>query len=684
MAIGLSRRLRFLWRRMSRVDVIALAVLIAFSLEWIANEVFPKSPHFALLTFLAFFGAVYFAIRGIAWGKKRLLWSLRNRLIVAYIFFAVVPVLLLLIMAGLAAYVMYWQLGAYVLYQDVNQRVARVANVATVLATALHNETLAAGHPVTSLDLPERTSAFLEAARADLPELSYQIGAGQNLLQRAGNARQNRFAGIVQDGTTLALRAVVSRALPDSTNRVVVSVSVPVTPELMDSLAPELGPIQIEVLRPAAADAQGPSVPINQQIFTRVASISTRQREVPPATSVFDRLIDGTTPLDVVDLKAANGSGAGTRVYAFFSTRPSLLNRRLFSALGDISNLAITALYIVGGVFLAIEFAAAITGFILSRTITTAVNDLYRATQHVQAGDLTYRVHVRHHDQLGALGEAFNSMTHSVATLIEEQRQRQRLENEISIAREVQAQLFPRELPKLPGVELEAICRAARMVSGDYYDFIRLGHSRLAIALADISGKGISAALLMASLQAALRSEVLRNAPGRSDGGGRLPNTADVVRHLNRHLFRSTSSERYATLFFAVYDGESRCLHYTNAGHLPPLVITDSGVSKLEAGGMVVGLFHDVAYEQATAEIGAGGTLIAYSDGLIEPENVFGEEFGAARLLDVALRQRDASPHHMAEAMMSAAEEWAGSPEQADDMTVVIARFAGPAKEARK
>ena len=286
--------------------------------------------------------------------------------------------------------------------------------------------------------------------------------------------------------------------------------------------------------------------------------------------------------------------------------------------------------------------------------------------------------------QLGALARSFNSMTASVATLIDEQRQLQRLEHELAIAREVQAQLFPTEKPVVQGVDIEAVCRPARVVSGDYYDFLPLGPGRLGLALADISGKGISAALIMASLQAALRSEVLRNTPGHSDGGGRLPNTADVVRHLNRHLFRSTSSERYATLFFAVYDGESRCLHYTNAGHLPPLVITDSGVSKLEAGGMVVGLFHDVAYEQATAEIGAGGTLIAYSDGLIEPENVFGEELGAARLLDVALRQRDASPHHMAEAMMSAAEEWAGSPEQADDMTVVIARFAGPAKEARK
>ena len=132
----------------------------------------------------------------------------------------------------------------------------------------------------------------------------------------------------------------------------------------------------------------------------------------------------------------------------------------------------------------------------------------------MQAGDLTFRVRVPHRDQLAALGESFNSMTQSVSTLIEEQGKRQKLENELSIAHEVQQELFPHTLPKLPGLELEAICRAARTVSGDYYDFIRISPTRLAIALADISGKGISAALLMANVQAALRSDVLRYRDG--------------------------------------------------------------------------------------------------------------------------------------------------------------------------
>jgi sigma-B regulation protein RsbU (phosphoserine phosphatase) len=309
------------------------------------------------------------------------------------------------------------------------------------------------------------------------------------------------------------------------------------------------------------------------------------------------------------------------------------------------------------------------------------VDSLYQATQRVQAGDLSFRVRVPHRDQLAALGESFNTMTASVSTLIEEQRRRQRLENELSIAHEVQQQLFPHSLPNLPGVELEAICRPARTVSGDYYDFIRISPTRLAIALADISGKGISAALLMANVQAALRSDVLRYRDDGSGNGHVQINTAEIVSHLNRHLFRNSSDERYATFFFGVYDTETKQLNYTNAGHLPPVYICGDRVHKLETGGMVVGLFNEVPFDQGIVKIEPGGILIAYSDGLIEPENVYGEEFGAERLIEAAMRSKDSSPRAIAQAMMRAAEEWSGSPEQADDMTVIVSRFSAISKE---
>jgi len=186
-----------------------------------------------------------------------------------------------------------------------------------------------------------------------------------------------------------------------------------------------------------------------------------------------------------------------------------VLNGRIFSSLGEFSSSRVLGFELVALFLLLIEIVALVTGIVLTRAITSAVAALYDATQFVQQGDLTHRVKIERRDQLGILGESFNLMTNYITSLIEEQRQRQRLENELSIAREVQQQLFPHTLPQLPGLQLAAICRPARSVSGDYYDFIPLGPSRLGIALADISGKGISAALLMASLQASLRSNAM-------------------------------------------------------------------------------------------------------------------------------------------------------------------------------
>jgi sigma-B regulation protein RsbU (phosphoserine phosphatase) len=340
----------------------------------------------------------------------------------------------------------------------------------------------------------------------------------------------------------------------------------------------------------------------------------------------------------------------------------------MFGSLGELRDTYLIAFVLILIAFVVIEAGAFITGIMLTRQITKAVDDLYKATQDVKRGDLSHRVRIERRDQLGVLGESFNDMIGSVSTLIQEQQQRQRLENEISIAREVQDQLFPRILPHVPGVEIEAICKAAREVSGDYYDFIQLSPTHLAIAIADISGKGISAALLMASLQAALRSQVL--VPGSE-----TLSTAELVSRLNKHLVRNTGDDRFATFFIAVYDCATRNLRYTNAGHLPSFLISKDSALHLDKGGMVLGVVEDYCYEEGAVIVPPDALLVGYSDGLVEPENVYGEEFGIRRLQQAAVAVQNGSPQSVAESLMSAAEEWAGTPEQADDMTVIVARL---------
>jgi len=159
-----------------------------------------------------------------------------------------------------------------------------------------------------------------------------------------------------------------------------------------------------------------------------------------------------------------------------------------------------------------------------------------------------------------------------------------------------------------------------------------------------------------------------------SDGHG---STADLISRVNTHLFRNTSDDRYATLFYAVYDSAAKTLTYTNAGHLSPLLVCGGSneVQQLDQGGTVVGLFENPGYTERTVEVSPRSVLVVYSDGITEPENVYGEEFGMQRLKAEVLRQKDLPVERLAESLVSSAEQWAGTPEQADDMTVVIARM---------
>jgi len=591
--------------------------------------------------------AVYLAVRLGKWSRERVLWSLRNRLIVAYLFIAVVPVLLLMVLAVLAGQILYSQLGAYLLYEDVQSRLELMQTAA---------ESLAGG------------SATGVAARTYLPGLRIDYKEDTEYLQQLAGERARSFAGIVQSGGQL--RLTVLRRLEGGQGAKVVELGVPVTAEFLETLAPELGPMQVTVMAQKAEteSRKSNSVRIGEADYHAVGRVVTRRRVLQASGYWVDPVIEGFTRLEATYVAGGEKAERGHPVFAFFTARPSQLNRRIFSSLGDLSRGKLLYFQMATVFLLLIEAGALVTGIVLTKAITGAVDELYRATQHVQAGNLNYRVKVERRDQLGVLGDSFNKMTHSISQLIAEQRQLQNLENEISIAREVQAQLFPRNLPVLPGVELEAACRAARVVSGDYYDFIQLGPEQVALVVADISGKGISAALLMASLQAALRSQAL------IEGSGTL-STAEVVSRLNRHLVRNTSDDRFATLFLAVYDSATRRLRYTNAGHLPAVCIAGGVARRLTAGGMVLGVVEEYEYEEGELDAPPGTLLIGYSDGLVEPENEYGEEFGMVRLEAEAMRKQAAGPREIAEALMNAADEWAGAGEQADDMTVIVARL---------
>jgi sigma-B regulation protein RsbU (phosphoserine phosphatase) len=404
---------------------------------------------------------------------------------------------------------------------------------------------------------------------------------------------------------------------------------------------------------------------------------------------MFDHQITFGTPLPVIDWET--GSREQSSPLVRVQTRPSILYSRLFAALGDFAKGVELILLAIAIVLAIIELLALVIGTSLTRSITGAVAQLYRATQHIDRGDFSHRIPVKSTDQLAQLAISFNSMTASIEKLIIEQKEKQRMENELVIAQEVQAQLFPRAISQLKSLEVHGFCRPARTVSGDYYDFLSLTTDKMILAAGDVSGKGISAALLMATIHSAVRAYSMEGIPllrepvavgGNRGSGMFLASRVDgaevspgaLLALLNHQLYASTPQEKYATLFLANYDGPSRKLTYSNGGHLPPIIIgEDSSLRRLDQGGTVVGLFDNLAFDEAVVHLRPGDIFIAYSDGITEPENDFGE-FGEKRLVDVIRQNRDLPLDEITQLVTSAVDDWIGDNEQPDDITLVLAR----------
>lgn len=255
-----------------------------------------------------------------------------------------------------------------------------------------------------------------------------------------------------------------------------------------------------------------------------------------------------------------------------------------------------------------------------------------------------------------------------MSAMAEEVAQRERLNREVEIAREVQERLFPQTLPPIQGVEYAGACRPALGVGGDYYDFLALPGGQLGIAIGDVSGKGIAAALMMASLQASLRGEATR-AP---------ENLAALVSNVNRLVYEASSANRYATFFYAQYNPGTRQLTYVNAGHNPPMLFhRTSGqwqITRLETGGTVVGLLESFPYQQATVTIEPDDVFVAFTDGISEAMNHSDEEWGEERLMETMKTCTSLKPSETIARVMQAADVFVAGAKQHDDITLVVLR----------
>jgi sigma-B regulation protein RsbU (phosphoserine phosphatase) len=244
-----------------------------------------------------------------------------------------------------------------------------------------------------------------------------------------------------------------------------------------------------------------------------------------------------------------------------------------------------------------------------------------------------------------------------------------RKEAELNFAREVQQALFPQQFPVNGGLEFAAVCVPARGISGDYYDVMELSDGRVVFAIADISGKGISAAILMSNLQAVLRT--LAEA-------GHAP--AEVCSQLNFHLYKVTEATRFATFFYAEWNRGEQCLSYVNAGHNPPILRGLGGSRQLEAGSPPLGLFHPFELRVEKVPLRPGELIVLYSDGITEAGVHRGEQFGEDRLEAVVAAHAGRPPAEILQQILASVRQWSG-PEPEDDMTLLLVRAAEVAEE---
>ncbi len=363
-------------------------------------------------------------------------------------------------------------------------------------------------------------------------------------------------------------------------------------------------------------------------------------------------------------------------------------------------------LLILGGAVFALAW---LLSHYLSNRITFDLRELTRSVLQVAEGRAGVQVSVRSRDEVGQLAAAFNTMAGALQDrddLIRAQQQRlyerMRLDQELRIASEVQQRLLPQFRPPLTTLDYAGICQPARVVSGDFFDFLALAPGKLGLLVADVSGKGLSAALLMSALHACIRS----HAPLLGDRCG------EVMAVANSLLFESTDPERFATAFYAVYDDSARRLSYVNAGHHPPLIVrggdrphvvamasaasaaasgaergSSTGAAacvsaaapppsweRLELGTQPLGLFQTLASAESQMQLAPGDCLLIFSDGILEAVNEHDEEFGQERMVDVARRNSAASAMEMRDAVLAAVLEHSAGRAATDDRTLLVAR----------
>jgi len=642
-------------------------------------------------------GLTYFLFRLSVIAKRQLLWRVRRKLILSYFFVGFVPALLIVAFFLLCGYLLFYNFGSYL----VQSRLRALSEQARFLAQ----------------------STALEIQRAS--------GRGVEFIV------ERRLANSGEQYPDLSIAVLPVRRDCDGANAAATTIAI--DPQIMGPWPHVEPPRSIPAWIPCSGFSgvlayghQKNAAGADEDTHLLVRGVAFPDAVRPGYAVVVDLLVNdrvrqqlrqetgvelknvvalqGSKPGDARPLQGRSGGDREARsagVTGLLSSMPSLMEYRDWSsgASGTVNvttGLSVSELYdrisaaegiagrslgqglllllfVIGALFLIIEFIALVAGLALAKSITGSVHELFAGTERVRQGDFTNRIAVKSEDQLGELAGSFNSMTASIEDLLRQAAEKKRLEEELRIAHEIQMSLLPQGPLLMPGLSVTALCVPAREVGGDYYDFLPLDDHRVGVLIADVSGKGTSAALYMAELKGLVLSLSEIHASPRQ-----LMITA------NRIIAKHLDARSFITMTYAVIDLRERTMTYARAGHTPLIYVPGNGASSAggrgDAGrarilvpeGMVLGLkldngeMFEKILEEETIRLNAGDLYLFFTDGISEAMNVHDDCFGEHRLGELVENHAHLPSDELRERMLREIASFVGDAPQHDDMTMIL------------
>jgi sigma-B regulation protein RsbU (phosphoserine phosphatase) len=619
----------------------------------------------------------YFVWRLFLLMKRRLLWRVRRKLILSYIFIGVVPALLIIAFFTLGAFVISTNVSAYLFRDGYDDLVGYTSLAANAAASEVGR------HPTAAAETVARVQRNASSASRQYRRLSIVFvpnAAGAPPLVRAGEWTHVAVPDTIPAWLTATPDAFVGTIAPAAADRggdvkLIARAAVPVQQSTR-----RLGYVIVDL-------------PIDGQIFdTLYESTGVKAGQVSLRS-------DSSTPLPTPVVRTSDGGGQSFSLFGRGVTmldsrswdsgavdRATISNsykmRELYDKLSNAQSAQVGTmslgeailylLVVVAFLFLIIEFVALVMGLALARSITRSIHELFMGTERVRHGDFTHRIDMVSNDQLGELAGSFNQMIGSIENLLQTAAEKKRLEEELRIARQIQMSLLPRGPLDVPGLAVTALCVPAREVGGDYYDFFRLPGGLLGVLIADVSGKGTSAALYMAELKGLVLSLSQIYLSPRQ-----------LLTEVNRIISDNLDTRSFITMTYAVIDLKAGRMTYARAGHTPLIFMrslaADENVRVLAPSGLVVGLHIPGAHdkfiellEEESLDLNNGDVIVLYTDGVSEAMNHDADLFGDSRLSRIIEEHGHLESGELRERILREIESFVGAADQHDDMTMIL------------